>query len=80
MGQGPFTNQYLHIKIRQVAHNQMVEVLTLAQKKTDLSSTLYKNMYLNIFRALIVKQIASKKTDTITSTPSVTNLEEYMEQ
>ena len=37
-------------------------------------------MYLDIFKALIVKWIALKKMDAITSTPSVTNLEEYMEQ
>ena len=75
-----FVNPHLCLKIRKVAHNQMIEVLTLAKKKIALASIVYKNMYLDIFRALIAKQIASKKRDTITSTPSITNLEDYMEQ
>ena len=44
-----------------------------------LASIVYKNMYLDIFRALIANQIASKKRDTIMLTPSVTNREDYME-
>ena len=75
--EGPFTNPYLCMKIRIVAHAQMVEVLTLT-KKVDPSSMVYKNMYINIFRALIVKRVASKKMNTIMLTPSVTNLEDYM--
>jgi hypothetical protein len=71
---------HLHIKIRNIAHAQTVEVLTLVKKKIDLSLTMYKNMYLDIFKALIAKRITSTKIDSITSTPSVTNLEDYMEQ
>ena len=56
-----------------------MEVLTLANKKVDLMLKMYKNMYLNIFKALIAKQIVPKKKDAIMSTPSVTNLEDYME-
>jgi hypothetical protein len=76
----PYTNHRLRLKIRQVAHNQMVEVLTLVKKKIDLASTVYRNTYLDIFKALIVKWIASKKTDTLTTTPSVTNIDGYMER
>jgi hypothetical protein len=75
----PYTNHHLHLKIRQVVHNQMAEVLTLIKKKIDLALTVYRNMYLDIFKALIVKWIASKKTDTLTTTPSVTNIDDYME-
>ena len=63
------------MKIRIMVHAQTVEVLTLAKKKVDLTSKMYKNMYLDIFKALIVKQITSKKKDVIMSTPSITNLE-----
>ena len=77
--EGPFTNPHLWVKIRVIAHAQTVEVLTLMKKKVDPSSKMYKDMYLNIFKALIVKRIASKKKGTILLTPSATNLEDYME-
>ena len=55
-----------------------MEVLTLVKKNIDLSSTIYKDMYLDIFKALIAKWVTSKKRDTTTSTPSIMNLEDYM--
>ena len=59
----PYMNPHLHSKIRKAVHNQTMEVLTLVNKDIELLSTVYKDMSLDIFKALIAKQIASKKRE-----------------
>ena len=51
----PFQNPQLRLKIRKVAHDQTIEVLTLLKKKVDLASTIYKTIYLDIFQVLIAR-------------------------
>ena len=53
-------------------------MIITVKKDIKLLSTVHKDMYLDIFKALIVKRIASKKRDITTTTPSIRNLEDYM--
>ena len=75
----PFQNPRHHEKIRRVAHNQTLEGLVLLGKKTELASSDYKAMYIRVFKAVVAKQTALNKSDSRPSTPSISNIEEYME-
>jgi hypothetical protein len=74
--ESPFKNPQLRMKIKQVAHKRTVEVLTLIKKMIDLASLVYQNVYLNIFKTVIMKQIALKKMDTRMSILAVTTIED----
>jgi len=75
----PFRNHQLRLKIRKVAHKQTRTVLVALRRKAEIGSDDYLGMYTKVFKALVTKRIASGKTDSRASTPSVTNWEDYTE-
>jgi hypothetical protein len=76
----PFRNPRHREKIRRVAHNQTLEGLVLLGKKAEPASSDYKAMYIRVFKAVVAKRTALNKSDSQPSTPSIGNIEDYMEQ
>jgi hypothetical protein len=75
-----FETQDIAKKIRRVAHDQTMEGLVLLGKKAKPASSDYKAMYLHVFKAVVVKRAALNKSDSQLSTPSISNIGDYMEQ
>ena len=56
-----------------------MEGLVLLGKKAEPALMDYKAMYIHMFKAVVAKQAALNKSDSWLSTPSISNIEDYME-
>ena len=75
----PLSNLILWEKMHCVTHAHMMELLTITKRSiNDLSSTAYKHTYYNVFKALVVKKSTSKMSSSRASTPTVSNINNYM--
>ena len=74
----PLQNLRLRAKMHQVAHANMVEVLTLLGLPIDPDSERYHMLYAWLFHALVAKKIGWKTLDSHASTPSMTGVYNYL--
>jgi hypothetical protein len=74
----PLQNLRLRAKMHQVAHANVVKVLTLSGLPIDPNSERYCMLYTHLFHALVVKKITWKTLDSHASTPSMTGIDDYL--
>jgi hypothetical protein len=78
-GKSPLTNATLKEKMRCIAEMQATDILGIMPRNTPAGPTEYRQMYVCVFGALLVKKVVSKTSDSRATTPSATNMEDYME-
>jgi hypothetical protein len=75
----PLTNATLKEKMQQIAGTQATNILSIMPRNTPTGPTEYRQMYVCMFGALLAKKVVLKTLDSRATTPSATNMEDYME-